>query len=160
MEIFRTAAELGARYPDVVQAMVEADQQSNLMGELGIDRLPQAGRQFVRQTDDGDQQNRRLGTPSLIPGLFDRVEDSDEDEDDESSAFARMFAAVAGPDGESGDETSVSPNSEPVSDEQTEASPEEEEIDAESIRQLNLDETSDAPEEDEFVGFELNRQLC
>ncbi len=43
-EVIETLDEFGARYPDVVQLLVEADRQGNLPGRLGIDALPQANR--------------------------------------------------------------------------------------------------------------------
>lgn len=97
VEILRTVADMGARYPDVVQMLVEADEQANLIGELGIDRLPQAGRTFVRRNNDASESNgrsTRVGSPALIPGLFDRLEESEQHDssDSEQSAFARMFA--------------------------------------------------------------------
>lgn len=104
IEIIRTAAEMGANYPDIVQMMLEAEAQHNLEGELGIDRLPQAGRVFLRAPGQFNDKPReaKLGTPSLTPGLFDRVEDSEQDTSEEdSSALARMFAARD--DGESDD---------------------------------------------------------
>ncbi|MEQ9407505.1 MAG: flagellar basal body P-ring protein FlgI [Fuerstiella sp.] len=93
VEILHTVADLGARYPDVVQLLLEADEQANLMGELGIDRLPQAGRSFRRSGSGPDSSEAKLGTPALTPGLFDQVEDSDRDTSEEAaSALARMFS--------------------------------------------------------------------
>lgn len=154
VDILTTAAELGARYPDVVQAMVEADDVGALPGALGIDRLPQAGRRFVRQTEEGEVQDRRLGTPSLIPGLFDRVEESKVDEEEESSAFARMFAAVAGEEQSEDEASEDSTGADETPEGEDEVSSEKEEVDIESIRQLNLTEESSGSadsEEDEFV---------
>ena len=95
LEVIRTVAQMGATYPDVVQMLLEADSQHNLQGELGVDRLPQAGRVFSRGFDDSDRkQKAKLGTPSLTPGLFDRIEDEDQvNPREESSALSRMFAA-------------------------------------------------------------------
>lgn len=118
VEVIQTAAALGANYPDIVQMLLEAENQHLLAGELGIDRLPQAGRVLLRtgggsrtksdadeaeaedtENTDGDSdssersQKTRVGTPSLTPGLFDRVEDGDQDTTEEdTSALARMFA--------------------------------------------------------------------
>jgi hypothetical protein len=96
VEIINSVAELGASYPDVVQMLLEADAQHNLTGELGIDRLPQAGRVFLRRSgaSGSTEKEAKLGTPSLTPGLFDRVEESEQDTTDEdNSSLARMFAA-------------------------------------------------------------------
>ena len=106
VDVVRHLADLGATYPDIVQLLLEAEAQNNLMGELGIDRLPQAGRVFARQIRssdaEGSTKKAKLGTPSLTPGLFDRVEDSDHSEaaEDDESALARMFAMN---DGDSAD---------------------------------------------------------
>lgn len=95
VEILNTVAAMGASYPDVVQMMLEAENQHNLAGDLGIDRLPQAGRAFYRTKSEreGDRQSQaKMGSAALTPGLFDRVEDSDvPDEEKEVSAFERMF---------------------------------------------------------------------
>ena len=96
VEIIHSVAGLGASYPDVVQMLLEADAQHNLAGELGIDRLPQAGRVFLRRSGASGttEKETKLGTPSLTPGLFDRVEESEQDTTEEdSSSLARMFAA-------------------------------------------------------------------
>ena len=140
VDILRTAAELGARYPDVVQALVEADEQSNLAGDLGIDRLPQAGRRFVRQTDEGDEEDRRLGTPSLIPGLFDRVEEKEQNDAEESSAFVRMFAAVKGEESSDAEQAEEVADTDETAQNDADTSTEEDAVDIESIRQLNLSE--------------------
>lgn len=78
-DIIRACGEYGASYPDIVQMMIEAEQQHNLIGEFGIDRMPQAGRMYFRD-EDGDGQGddeRRIGSPAMIPNLFDKL---DEDE--------------------------------------------------------------------------------
>ena len=96
IEIIHAVADMGATYPDVAQMLLEAEDQHNLEGELGIDRLPQSGRTFERPTesDDGDRAKKaRLGTPSLTPGLFDRLEEDEQDTSEEdSSALERRFA--------------------------------------------------------------------
>lgn len=96
VEVLHTVAAMGATYPDVVQMLLEAENQHNLAGELGIDRLPQAGRSFYRtkseRAGDEAESEARLGTPSLTPGLFDRVEDSDvPDAQKEQTVLERMF---------------------------------------------------------------------
>lgn len=107
IEIIQAVAQMGATYPDVVQMLLEADSQHNLKGELGIDRLPQAGRVFTRAFDESDrEQKAKLGTPSLTPGLFDRIEEEDKvDPRQDSSALSRMFAA--GEDADSSDTQSA-----------------------------------------------------
>ena len=78
-DIIQACGEYGATYPDIVQLMIEAEQQHNLYGEFGIDRLPQAGRMYFRDEDgDGDAEDeRRIGTPAMIPNLFDKLEDDE-----------------------------------------------------------------------------------
>jgi hypothetical protein len=82
VDILRTAGELGAAYPDIVQFMVEAEKQDNLAGELGIDRLPQGGRTYLPQVGNSDAESesevsRKVGTSVRIPGMFDRIEEDD-----------------------------------------------------------------------------------
>lgn len=167
VEILHAAAALEASYSDVVQMLLEADEQANLMGELGIDKLPQAGRSFVRSSSGGSkdaEKKARLGTPSLTPGLFDRIEETDRDTTDEDmSALERMLAirdseddnAAADPeskntsntdDGDAGANGAESgkeqrpDNTSPAADES------DDRIEAADIRSLNLSE--DAPESD------------
>lgn len=78
VDIIRTAGELGAAYPDIVQFMIEAERQDNLQGELGIDRLPQGGRAYLPQMggeDSASGSQRKLGTTARTPGMFDRLDD-------------------------------------------------------------------------------------
>ena len=111
VEIIHTVAGLGASYPDVVQMLLEADAQHNLAGELGIDRLPQAGRVFMRRSGESGstEKETKLGTPSLTPGLFDRVEESERDTTEEdNSSLARMFAARDTNDNDNGTDSDES----------------------------------------------------
>lgn len=96
VEILNVVASLGARYPDIVQMLVEADEGGNLMGELGIDRLPQAGRTYHRdESGNTNPRSRTVGTPSLTPGLFERLDDTEQYvPEEEESALTRMFAAA------------------------------------------------------------------
>jgi len=102
-DILRVLGELDASYPDVVQFLVEADSQRNLMGPFGIDRLPQTGRVFSRTSDEvaedadaagdaaaatesaaGSAKARRVGNPRLVPELFDTL-DATEAADNETA---------------------------------------------------------------------------
>ena len=102
-DILRVLGELDASYPDVVQFLVEADSQRNLMGPFGIDRLPQTGRVFSRTSDEaaedadaagdaaaateaaaGSGKARRVGNPRLVPELFDTL-DATEAADNETA---------------------------------------------------------------------------
>lgn len=119
-EILAACGELGATYPDIVQLMIEAEQQHNIEGQLGIDRLPQAGRMLVRrdfvadgtaedekdvddsevkdsdkddeksgkdskdakdkdseEDEDDDAEGKRIGNPSLIPNMFDKLDEQE-----------------------------------------------------------------------------------
>ncbi|MEZ6039733.1 MAG: flagellar basal body P-ring protein FlgI [Planctomycetaceae bacterium] len=77
-DIIIACGEFGATYPDIVQLMIEADQQQNLVGEFDIDRMPQAGRMYFQADEsEGSGKARRIGTASMIPNLFDKL---DEDE--------------------------------------------------------------------------------
>ena len=102
VDVVEALGELGAHYPDIVQLLIEADQQHNLAGELGIDRLPQAGRTYVRNSDsesatvDGksSSRSRKVGSEALIPDLFDRVDEEQHVEDESESRLASMLASV------------------------------------------------------------------
>lgn len=96
-DIIRMVGEMGATYPDVVQMLIEANQQQNLEGEFGIDKLPQAGRTYIRaDRSSGEAKRRKLGSESLIPGLFDRVEDTESEQSaaDEVPMTVGSFSAV------------------------------------------------------------------
>jgi len=98
IDIVRVCGQLGATYPDIVQMLIEAEQQHNFVGQFGIDRLPQAGRLYLKR--DGiaeiDEDGKRIGNPKMIPELFDEL-DEDELKENESDAklMALDFEAVA-----------------------------------------------------------------
>ena len=147
-EIIHAVASLGANYPDVVQMLLEAENQHNLAGELGIDRLPQAGRIFMRSPGTmGKAKQAKLGTPALTPGLFDRVEESDVDTTEEdTSALSRMFENREQDEQDEADEADASDES--ASEPTAEAS-------------SDSDETSDATdkqEDSDFHGFDLGEK--
>ncbi len=75
--------------------LLEADDQKVLTGDFGVDRLPQAGRTFQRRSNntmESSEKEARLGTPSHTPGLFDRLEDAEQQSGEESdSAMSRLF---------------------------------------------------------------------
>jgi hypothetical protein len=80
IDIVRACGSLGATYPDIVQMMIEAEQQQNFVGQFGIDRLPQAGRLYVKQdelSDDGEGKEKLIGNPKLIPELFDELDEEE-----------------------------------------------------------------------------------
>lgn len=89
-DIVRVCGELGATYPDMVQMLIEAEQQHNFVGQFGIDRLPQAGRLYVRDPDMPDDDDvKRIGTPQMIPELFDEL---DEEELKENESEDKLMA--------------------------------------------------------------------
>ncbi|MEZ6133251.1 MAG: flagellar basal body P-ring protein FlgI [Planctomycetaceae bacterium] len=163
VEILRTVGTMGANYPDVVQMLLEAENQGNLAGELGIDRLPQAGRVFLRSHGQAEEtpEEARLGTASLTPGLFDRVEDSDADTTDEdSSALARMFANRSPEDEEALDRMADSSTSEDDNSEKADSGakiPEEpatdkpEEMDMRTLERIESHLSEDGDSNDDFV---------
>jgi flagellar basal body P-ring protein FlgI len=112
--ILKACGDFGATYPDIVQLLIEAEQQRNLAGTFGIDRLPQAGRLYVARTDndsasddstsgaesaeaDPDDENaRRLGSARQIPGLFDELgEDELKELETDEKLESLDFSAVA-----------------------------------------------------------------
>ena len=130
------------------------DSNGNLIGEFGIDRLPQAGRKVRRKSSDGDsERDAKLGTPSLTPGLFDRLEESEQHTpDEEQSTFARLFT-FSDHDSADTDETIQTADLSDGKSSTEEASipsdadqQDDESIDAEQIRSLNLAETATVEE--------------
>ena len=85
IDIIRTCGKLGATYPDIVQMLIEAEQQHNFVGQFGIDRLPQAGRLYVKETESSADDGKLIGTPKMIPELFDELDEEElkENESDE-----------------------------------------------------------------------------
>lgn len=87
IDILRTCGKLGATYPDIVQMMIEAEQQHNFVGQFGIDRLPQAGRLYTKNTNsvspEDEDDVKRIGNSKMIPELFDEL-DEDELKENES----------------------------------------------------------------------------
>jgi Flagellar P-ring protein len=117
-DVIRAAGNFGATYPDVVQLLIEAEQQHNLGGQFGIDRLPQAGRTYQRSpelTGNADAgSTRRIGSAALVPNLFDRL-DEDEVSANESAERTAEREIVA--------ESVVEPVVEPIDQTLPEPSP-------------------------------------
>lgn len=161
VEILHTVANLGARYPDVVQMLVEADEQANLIGELGIDRLPQAGRTFVQRDDDDSSsgaKQKRVGAAALIPGLFDRLEEYEQhrSDEDEQSTFARMFAARDHEvdDDQSDNQGGADVSANEMSHDAEKVRSDDDAVDENEIRELNLPEQVNDTEADSEVDIE------
>ncbi len=60
-EVIRAIAELGGTYPDVVQALQEAQAQGSLEGRLEIDALPKAGRALNLAADSPSSHQGEMG---------------------------------------------------------------------------------------------------
>ena len=74
-DVIRAVSEMGASYPDVVQMLIQAEKQHNLLGKIGIDELPQAGRVYTRTAadlgeSDGSKESK-IGSETFAPNLFD-----------------------------------------------------------------------------------------
>ncbi|MEW4487100.1 flagellar basal body P-ring protein FlgI [Thalassoglobus sp. JC818] len=79
-EVIKAATDLGASYPDIVQMLVEAKNQSNLPGKIAIDEMPKPGRVYHRVPEDfanADNVNgatssapATIGSDGLMPNLF------------------------------------------------------------------------------------------
>lgn len=72
-ELIRAIVELGGSYPDVVQALQEAQKQGALKSRLRVDALPQPGRKYQRDdeaeaTASESDSSFNLATP--LPDLF------------------------------------------------------------------------------------------
>lgn len=81
IDILRTCGKLGATYPDIVQMMIEAEQQHNFVGQFGIDRLPQAGRLYTKNSESqspaDEEDAKRIGNSKMIPELFDELDEEE-----------------------------------------------------------------------------------
>lgn len=109
-DIIRTCGEMGANYPDLVQMLIEAEKQRNFAGDFGIDRLPQAGRLYVRGdetnsvgdgktaheadekqgTDSADDAHRRIGNNRMLPELFDELDESELQENESAEKLLEL----------------------------------------------------------------------
>jgi hypothetical protein len=75
-EVIRAIVELGGTYPDVVQALQEAEAARALPSRFAVDALPTAGRAYDRVAEHDDEQDesgrsgRLAGNPlpELLPG--------------------------------------------------------------------------------------------
>jgi flagellar basal body P-ring protein FlgI len=127
-DVIRTAANLGASYPDVVAILESAHRQRNLAGELVVDAVPASNRQYLDAvlgkdlTAKRDDAVKRTAGKTTRPGrrwffgLFDRNRESDPNTTDErtdTSAPAKPGAGAApGPSSRPGSRNSpADPNS-------------------------------------------------
>ncbi|MSR57541.1 MAG: hypothetical protein EXS05_07700 [Planctomycetaceae bacterium] len=101
VDIIRAVSKMRASYPDIAQMLVQAERQSNIIGRLELDALPQAGRLYHRppgEIADGvgpltsAESSTRVGKPNLVPNMFptaDPKEILEEEVDDTPAADAR-----------------------------------------------------------------------
>ena len=102
-DILRSLGELDASYPDLMQFLIEADAQHNLMGPFGIDRLPQTGRVFSKSGEqtaadgaedtpaaEGEAKARRVGNPRLVPELFDALDPAEVAENESAEKLQNL----------------------------------------------------------------------
>lgn len=114
IEIVRACGKLGATYPDMVQLLIEAEQQHNFVGQFGIDRLPQAGRLYIKNDEMADEDDaKRIGSPKMIPELFDELDEEElkENESDEK-LMSLNFDEVTKEDAKAGNSKSASDSKE------------------------------------------------
>jgi len=85
-DVIRTLGKLDARYPDIVQLLVEAERQHNLPGTIGIDELPRAGRTYQRPDSGAETPNADTpivpGHDGPAPNLFDLGDAGDRTQSD------------------------------------------------------------------------------
>lgn len=100
VQILNTCGDLGATYPDLVQLLVEADQQRNFYGQFGIDRLPQAGRLYVKDADDlsagideesdESKDSRQIGNAKMLPEMFDELDEEELKENESAEKLLKL----------------------------------------------------------------------
>lgn len=94
-DVIRTAVELGARYPDIVQMLAEASRQHNLATRLATDALPEAGRLYNRPQNPAAEglmgkptKPTRIGRDHMAPNMFpidhEKVDGAERDESAET----------------------------------------------------------------------------
>lgn len=72
-DMIRAIVELGGSYPDVVQALQQAQQQGSLVSRMRVDAIPEPGRRYQRegsQETSEEADSFDLATP--LPDLFKR----------------------------------------------------------------------------------------
>ncbi len=83
VDVIRACGDLGATYPDIVQFLIEAEQQNNFVGQFGIDRMPQAGRMYMTETEKSDaeesddESGKLIGNKRQVPELFDELDEEE-----------------------------------------------------------------------------------
>jgi len=78
-DVIRAVVDLGGNYPDVAQMLVQADLSNSIEGQIEVDALPQSGRVYYRNSEEGSSSRRpsksRIGRQNMIPNMFDVRED-------------------------------------------------------------------------------------
>jgi hypothetical protein len=70
-DVIRACAELQAGYPDIVQLLVQAQNNANLPGHVGIDEMPRAGRVYARTLPENrGASETTVGSENQMPNLF------------------------------------------------------------------------------------------
>lgn len=73
-DVIRALAEMDANYSDVLQMLLEAEEQHNLPGAIGIDELPRPGRSYYRDqpelAEDAEDSATPIRADDLAPNLF------------------------------------------------------------------------------------------
>lgn len=80
-DVIRAANDLGATYPDILQLLADTSRQKNLPTELGVDKLPAAGRIYYRPegtSSPGGSKNIKIGRDRSAPGSFPEIDDPEE----------------------------------------------------------------------------------
>ena len=178
IDILRACGKLGATYPDIVQMMIEAEQQHNFVGQFGIDRLPQAGRLYTKNTESpspaDEEDAKRIGNSKMIPELFDELDEDELQENESEEKLMNLNFEEVRKEDEKQSKTQggakLSEDSEKTAEQDSEATSEESSVDdvdsetpaakdqsadAESVRidaedsEESTAEESDAPEEAE-----------
>lgn len=73
-DVVRALGRMQARYPDIVQLLIEAERQHNLPGPIGIDELPRAGRTYLRPAEGlaaaSSGAEVQVGQEAQAPNIF------------------------------------------------------------------------------------------
>ena len=84
-EVVRAVVAIGGTYPDVVQALQEAEQKKVLLARFEVDALPQTGRPYERKSDapalasKNPERRARFTVTNPLPNLFPKADESEKD---------------------------------------------------------------------------------
>jgi len=72
-DMIRAIVELGGSYPDVVQALQQAQQQGSLVSRLRVDAIPEPGRRYNREgSEETPEEDDSFDLATPLPDLFKR----------------------------------------------------------------------------------------